>query len=391
MRICYVLLSPTFGMHQYTADLANRMVRAGHQVSLVTTCHYPGDRYLPEVLVCTPVETRDTGFSADALRFSGARAAQAEIDILLPDVVHITGPHAWNIPLLWLLRQAAIPVIHSLHDLEPHSGAAYGQLLQLWNRCILRQADHILVHGRHYKERLLDSRVPPERVTYTPLLHLSVGACWLGKLEALARGVCYEPWGLFFGRIERYKGVDHLLTAGAALDWRSADVSRLVLAGPGELGPIWPRSLPPGVEVRSRLIRDEEALELFSRCGLVLLPYRDATQSALVAHAYYFRKPALVTRTGALPEYVVEGETGWVVPPEDPLALAATLEEALHDPARLARMGEAGRATYDRERHAEQHTLREMYARIAGTRASRPGLHGAPGENSRWQRHTSKV
>ena len=46
-RICYVLLSPTLGMHQYTADLANRMVRADHDVSLVTTSHYPRDRYLP--------------------------------------------------------------------------------------------------------------------------------------------------------------------------------------------------------------------------------------------------------------------------------------------------------------------------------------------------------
>jgi glycosyltransferase involved in cell wall biosynthesis len=98
----------------------------------------------------------------------------------------------------------------------------------------------------------------------------------------------------------------------------------------------------------------------------VVLPYRDATQSALVGHAYYFRKPVIVTRTGALPEYVVEGETGWVVPPGDPKALAETLREALDDPARLARMGEAGRAWYDRERKAEEMTLQQMYARLAG-------------------------
>ena len=122
MRICYVLLSPTFGMHQYTADLANRMAQAGHQVHLVTTRHYPHDRYLPSVGVSTPVETRDTGFSRDALRLSPARDVQAQISALLPDVVHVTGPHSWNISLLRLLRQASIPVIHTLHDLEPHSG-----------------------------------------------------------------------------------------------------------------------------------------------------------------------------------------------------------------------------------------------------------------------------
>ena len=36
MRICYVLLSPSFGMHQYIADLANRMAQAGHEAHLVT-------------------------------------------------------------------------------------------------------------------------------------------------------------------------------------------------------------------------------------------------------------------------------------------------------------------------------------------------------------------
>ena len=37
MRICYILLSPTLGLYQYTADLANRVARAGRQVSLVTS------------------------------------------------------------------------------------------------------------------------------------------------------------------------------------------------------------------------------------------------------------------------------------------------------------------------------------------------------------------
>ena len=67
MRLCYVLLSPTFGMHQYTADIANRMANAGHEVHLVTTRRYPPDRYAPGVTVHTPVGERNTGLSLDAL------------------------------------------------------------------------------------------------------------------------------------------------------------------------------------------------------------------------------------------------------------------------------------------------------------------------------------
>ena len=365
MQICYILLSPTFGMHQYTADLANRMVQAGHQVSLVTTKNYPRDRYLTDVCVRTPVDAQNTGFSADAFRFSGARAAHAEVGILLPDVVHLTGPHAWNVTLLWLLRQTAIPTVHTLHDLEPHSGSPYGRLLHLWNKSIVRQADQILVHGLRYRERLLEGGLAPERVTYSPLLHLSLGAAWLQDLEALAADICYEPWGLFFGRLERYKGVDHLVAAAGALDGQSPEARSLVLAGPGDMDALVAGPLPRWVEVRNRLIRDEEVLDLFRHCGLLVLPYRDATQSALIAHAYYFRKPAIVTRTGALPEYVVEGETGWVISPEDPPALADALRQALSDPARLARMGKAAREWYDQERKTEEVTLQQMYARLA--------------------------
>lgn len=99
----------------------------------------------------------------------------------------------------------------------------------------------------------------------------------------------------------------------------------------------------------------------------MVVPYVEASQSALVAAAY-FRKPVIITRVGALPEYVVEGETGWVVPPQDPRVLAPALREALSDPARLARMGETGRDWYDRERQGEGITLQEMYARLAGSR-----------------------
>jgi glycosyltransferase involved in cell wall biosynthesis len=97
-----------------------------------------------------------------------------------------------------------------------------------------------------------------------------------------------------------------------------------------------------------------------------VLPYVDATQSAQVASAYYFRKPVIVTRTGALPEYVRQGLTGYVVEPGQPMALSNRLEELLGDSDRLARMGAAGRDWYENQRAQEQQTLLSMYERLAG-------------------------
>jgi glycosyltransferase involved in cell wall biosynthesis len=373
MRICYAVLSPTFGMHQYTADPAHRMAAAGHEVHLVTTVHAPRDRWAPAVQVHAPLETTNTGFSPQALRVQGIGRALSAICDLAPDVVHFGGPHLWNVPLLRALRARGISTVHTLHDLDPHSGAGYGTLLRPWNWLVVRWADRILVHGERYRRRLLATGVPPGKVTCTPLLHLFVGGSWVERAAELADAATYEPWALFFGRVERYKGVDTLIEACARMESvmndgaiNGAAVTRVVVAGRGDVSRLWDGPLPAGLELRNRLIEDVEATDLFRRCGLLVLPYRDATQSALVAAAYYFHKPVVVTRAGALPEYVEQGRTGYVVEPGDPTALARRLDELLGDPERLARMGAAGRAWYDAQRGAEERTLLAMYGGLAG-------------------------
>ena len=136
--------------------------------------------------------------------------------------------------------------------------------------------------------------------------------------------------------MEAYKGVDTLLAAWAdasgdlrANSWNSWQRVRLIIAGPVARDVTLP-PLPPGVELRDRRIADDEAEALFRSAAVLVLPYRDATQSALVAAAYAFGVPVIVTDVGALPEYVVVSrwrpapdETGWVVPAGDAGALAA--------------------------------------------------------------------
>ncbi len=369
VRICYVLLSPTFGMHQYTADLANRLAEAGHQVHLVTTAHLPRDRYGPAVAVHTPIQTGDTGLSLQALQPAAIRRVLDTIRRLAPDAVHFTGPHLWNALLIQALTARHTPTAHTLHDLHPHAGAGYGRLLYLWNGWVRRRADHLLVHGERYAQELTAHGLARSQVTCTLLTHLFVSHARQQSLARSAVSVQYEPFVLFLGRLERYKGLGVLLEAAQRLGPTASDGPAVVIAGHGPLENLDHRQIPPHVQLRHHLIGDEEAVELFSRCSLLVLPYIEASQSALVAAAYFFRKPVVVTDVGALPEYVVEGETGWVIPANDPQALADTLQAALRDPARLERMGMAGRRWYEQQREAEGIALREMYAKLtAGNR-----------------------
>ncbi|MBN2394325.1 MAG: glycosyltransferase family 4 protein [Anaerolineae bacterium] len=369
MRICYTLISPTFEMHQYTADLANRMSQAGHDVHLVTSSHAPLDRYIPAVTIHTPVDTVSTGSLLEGLKLAGQRKAAKTIFDIDPDLIHFSGPHIWNLSLMRKLKARGLPVIHTLHTIDPPWGSNYGAVVHLWNRQIIRAADYILVHGQTFLQRLLDMGLPRERVTSTPLLHLFVGGSWLGGSTDLAASVEYQPWALFFGRLRPYKGVEYLISACAMMKTDKSFPGRVIIAGFGDLSQFWGGSLPARLEIHNRRINDEEAMDLFCRCGLVVLPYIDASQSALIAAAYYFRKPVIVTRTGALPEYVREGETGFIVEPDHPAALARCLERVLDDPVRLERMGAAGRAWYEVHRMEQEAALIQVYTRLAEAKA----------------------
>src|SRR5262249_8338267 len=66
----------------------------------------------------------------------------------------------------------------------------------------------------------------------------------------------------------------------------------------------------------------DEVEALFKAADVVVLPYRSATQSGVTHVAYALGVPVILTDVGGLGETVRGEETGLVVPPEDPAALA---------------------------------------------------------------------
>ena len=76
--------------------------------------------------------------------------------------------------------------------------------------------------------------------------------------------------------------------------------------------------------------------------------------------------PVIATAVGGVPEMVVDGRTGLLVPPKDPAAMARALESLSNDPQRRTAMGEAGRSlvsSFSLERCVG--ALEGVYAEIA--------------------------
>jgi glycosyltransferase involved in cell wall biosynthesis len=161
------------------------------------------------------------------------------------------------------------------------------------------------------------------------------------------------------GRLDVVKGFDVLLEAVASL---AAEYPNLIVALAGD-GPL--RTMLEGQAARLGIgdrvhflgfrmdVKDVyEALDIFampSRCEALGYALLDAMTAEL---------PAVASRVGGVPEVVVPGETGFLIPVGDHRALAAALKPLLDDPELRRRMGRAGR-----ERVVRHFSEREMVAR----------------------------
>jgi glycosyltransferase involved in cell wall biosynthesis len=101
------------------------------------------------------------------------------------------------------------------------------------------------------------------------------------------------------------------------------------------------------VRVVDRYVANEEVGTYFRAADVVVLPYVTATQSAIVATAFSFERPVIVTRVGGLPDLVEAGVTGYVVAPQNPEELAHAIERFYVEGAG-ERMAQAIRARADR-------------------------------------------
>jgi glycosyltransferase involved in cell wall biosynthesis len=127
---------------------------------------------------------------------------------------------------------------------------------------------------------------------------------------------------LLFGRLFAYKGVDTALEAFRMLPSEMSDVE-IIIAGRGPLA-----NLARGernVAILNEYITEPDVERLLGDARLVLLPYKDATQSGVGLQAVARGVPCIVSSAGGLPELVQSASATLVVPPNDPGRLAEAI------------------------------------------------------------------
>ncbi len=156
-----------------------------------------------------------------------------------------------------------------------------------------------------------------------------------------------EPYFLFVGATRYYKGLHFLIEAAAEVR------ARIVIAGAGPELPELRRQaarFPAAKVIFAGRVTDEEKLALLRGCRALVLPshLRSEAYGVVLVEASICAKPMVTCEIGSGTSFVnVNGETGFVVEPENPAALAGALNKLLGDSAMAGSMGTAARRRYE--------------------------------------------
>jgi glycogen synthase len=287
------------------------------------------------------------------------------------NVVHV---HTWYTHLAGLLVRLAygIPLVLTVHSLEPlrpwkREQLGGGYEVSSWvERTAIESADAVVAVSQGTREDVLRLfHVDPARVH---VIHNGIDPDFyhrVAETDALARlGIDPTiPYVLFVGRITRQKGIVHLVRAIHHLD---PGIGVVLCAGQPDTPEI-AREVAEGVAAAQRerpnvvwigeMVSREEVRQLYSRASVFCCPSVYEPFGIINLEAAACETPVVASAVGGIPEVVVDGETGLLVPvelrlddpmsPVDPdrfeLNLAGAINALMTDDAAREAMGRAGR------------------------------------------------
>jgi glycosyltransferase involved in cell wall biosynthesis len=340
------VVAPAFplrgGIVQFTANFV-RALRARHDVELISfTRLYPGALFpgrtqedhagasdVPNTPLIDALDPRTWRRTANRLRATGVEG-----------VLFMYWTPFFAPCFSMIAELSRVPAYYCCHNALPHEPMPG---MRLVSRLLYRRARGVLVLSKNVETqvRALAPNTPIERTTHPAPVEM--GAKIDRRLARETLGLdADERVLLFFGLVRAYKGLDTLFAALPRL--RSREKYRLLVAGElyvkRELYQTQLKALGGRVRLEDRWIPDAEVATYFSAADLAVLPYRSASQSGVLPLSRHFELPVVATSAGGLAETIEDGVEGFIVPPDDPLALATAIDryfdEDLFAPMRTA-------------------------------------------------------
>lgn len=269
---------------------------------------------------------------------------------LTADVVHC---HTWYTFFAGFLAKLlyGIPLVVTMHSLEPfrpwkQEQLGSGYYLSSWlEKNGVQHADRVIAVSAEMKEDIIKTyRTPPEKVA---VIHNGIDLRQYRPVEERSfldeLGINY-PYLLFVGRISRQKGIIQLLEAMERLDQ-----FRLVLCASSPDTPELEAEVRdkvnrnPRIKWINEMVPKDKVVQLYSHAQAFVCPSIYEPFGIINLEAMACKTPVIASRVGGIKEVVADGETGFLVSPDDPGELAAKIKLAMDSPELMAKFKENGR------------------------------------------------
>lgn len=369
MRIC--LIGPTYpyrgGIAQHTTLLAKQL-RQDEAIDLLLISFskqyprwlFPGKTDIDPTEM--PVQT-DAEYLLNPLNPLSWWRTWRRVVRWQPDTVLFAWWHPFFAPAWATLTRTirasrpAAKLLAICHNVMPHEdGTGWRKTVIRWLvKMTLAGFDGYILHSEREAD-ILRELIPQAEVVVTPMpTYAEIGA---GNTAVPKNTLPLKPnipLLLFCGFVRPYKGLDVLIDA-LPLVLEQQPVQLLVV------GEFWRDSYAETVQQLERLdltahvtilneyVTDDLLAFYVQQADAVVLPYRSATQSAVVQLAFGHNKPVITTNVGGLGEVVTHYKTGLVVPPDDPSLLAQAIrtyfEQGLKSEFQENIAGEYGRFSW---------------------------------------------
>jgi glycosyltransferase involved in cell wall biosynthesis len=329
------------GMGAHMIDLAAEYVR-DHDVTVMAWPTAPGQRLLDRAAA--------VGARAVALRHPrDPRFAEGVVRSLREhpvDVFHVhVGTGRENFDGARAARRAGVPAVVQTQHL-PWLLASRKHRVPFFRA--LQPVDHLITVSLAQRQTYERNGVAPGLMTTIPNGIRARGPGAGRDAARVALGLDRDqPVVLTVGRLTVMKGQRHLVDAVPELARRFGGVA-VVVIGQGHLhAQLRAQAQALGVADRVHLVGHRaDARMLLDAADVFVLPSRHEGMPLVLLEAMDAGLPVVATRVIGSEEVVADGETGLLVRPQDPAALAAAIGRLLEDPALRQRYGRAGRRRY---------------------------------------------